>query len=142
MKLLELSLVSALKAFRNDPNVYRYLFHKLDQTATAELIATARPNTNLFPYYQRANTRLVRAKNYNNNNSTLNSYDKNDLQYHTQKQKPGDYCYACYSSGAEVISRKYFENLEKEMISEIGLDSVEGIYAASHYAHFDHQHQY
>ena len=139
IKLLELSLISALRAFRNDPNVYRYLFHKLDQTATAELISMARPDINLPPYLKRANISLVRA---NNNNSTLNSYSQDDLQYHTQKQKSGDYCSACYGSDAEGISRTYFENVRKEIISNIGLDSFEGIYAASHYTHYYHQHQY
>jgi hypothetical protein len=136
-KLLEISLMSALNAFRNDPDVYRYLLHKLDQTTISELLAIARPNTNLPPYFQRVNTSPVRANN--NNKTILKSHSQADLRYHVQTQRRGDFCYACYSDDAEGISRTYFENLGKEIISDIGLNSFDGIYAASHCTHYDYQ---
>jgi stalled ribosome alternative rescue factor ArfA len=61
------------------------------------------------------------------------SHHQNDFRCHVEKGKPGDYYYACYSSDAEGISRKYFENLGKEMIGEIGLDSFEGMHAAAQF---------
>jgi hypothetical protein len=125
MKLLELSLMSALKAFRDDPNVYRYLFQK-SESITTELSRI--PDTNSFSKFHQSNTSLVRA----NQNPVVYTHHQNDLRYHVQRQKPGDYCYACYGSDAEGISRKYFDNLGKEMISEIGLDSFEGLYTALH----------
>ena len=114
MKLLELSLVSALKTFRNDPNMCRYLLQKSELTATQ---------------FQKSNTTLLVPAN---NNSVTYSYN-HGLRHHTQKQKPDDYCYACYDASyyAEGISRTYFENLGKEITSEIGLNSIEGIHAAS-----------
>ena len=113
------------------------MFHKQDQTAAAELIASI-PNTN--SQFHKSNISLpVQA----NNNLTRYSHGYNGLQYHTLKQRPGDFCYACYdaSYNTEGISRTYFENLGKEIINNTGLDSFEGIYAASHYTpHNQHQH--
>jgi hypothetical protein len=126
MKLLELSLISALKAFKDDPNAYRYLFQKSDFAATAELISRI-PTTNSLAQFHKSNSSLVRV----NKNPITYSHSHDNLQYHTQKQRPGDYCYACYSCDSERISRKYFDNLGKEMISDIGLDSFEGMCAAS-----------
>ena len=126
-KLLELSLISALKTFRNDPNMCRYLLQKSELTASSELIGSI-PNSNL----------LMPA----NNNPVSYSYN-HGLKYHTQKQKPDDFCYACYDNSYNyntgAISRMYFENLGKEIVREIGLDSFEGLCnAASHHAHQHH----
>jgi hypothetical protein len=68
-------------------------------------------------------------------NLTSHSHSSNDPKYHVQKKNAGDYCYACYRYDAEGISRTYFENLGKEIVSEIGFDSFEGLYAASHHTH-------
>jgi hypothetical protein len=116
MKLLELSLVSALRTFRNDPNMYRYLLQKSELTAKQ---------------LQKSNTTLLVPAN---NTSVSYSYF-HGLQYHTQKQKPDDFCYSCYDASydAEGISREYFEDLGKEITREIGLDSLNGMYAASHH---------
>jgi hypothetical protein len=78
MRMLEISLASALKAFQHDPNSYRYL---LDKSKPLPLAS----------------------------------------QTHVIKQRSTDYCYACYDGNSEQISLRYFDNLKKEMISEIGL---------------------
>jgi hypothetical protein len=119
IKLLELSLIAALKTFRNDPNIYRYL-HQKSELSAAQF---QRPNTTL----------LVPA----NNNPVDHSYNYG-LKHHTVMQKPGDFCYACYdvSYRAEGISRMYYKNLGKEMIREIGLNSFEELFnAASNHPH-------
>lgn len=136
MKLLELSLMSALKAFKDDPNVYRYLLQKSESVATGEMITTI-SNTNPIQFHE-SNTGLTKADKY----PITYSHSRENLQHHTQKQKPEDYCHACYSYDADGISRTYTENLGKEIISDIGLNSFDGIYAVSHYAHSDHQLQY
>ncbi len=117
IKLLELSLISALKTFRDDPNMCRYLLQKSELTASSALIASI-PNSSL----------LIPA----NNNPVSYSYNHGP-KYHTQKQKPDDFCYACYdnSYNTGAISRMYFENLGKEMIREIGLDSLEDLHDAA-----------
>lgn len=132
--------LSALKAFGNDSNSYRYLFHISNQTATSDLIAMTKPDINLPPHFQRANTGLVRVNN--NNNSTLISHIQDALRFRVQKEKPSDYCHACYSYDAEGMPRTYFENLGKEIISDIGLDSFDGIYAASRYSQYHYKNQY
>jgi hypothetical protein len=40
MKLLELSLISALKSFKDDPNTCRYLLQKSELTGSSQLIAS------------------------------------------------------------------------------------------------------
>lgn len=137
MKLLELSLMAALKAFKNDPNTYSYLFQKSDFAVTGELISRI-PNENSYSKFHEFNTDLGRA----DKDPMIYSHSHDNLQYHTQKQKPEDYCHACYSYDADGISRTYSENLGKEIISDIGLNSFDGIYAVSHCAHSDHQLQY
>jgi hypothetical protein len=91
----------------DDPNVYRYLIQKSELTATAELV-TKIPSKNLLSK-KSDNTLRVPA----DNNTVGYSY-KHKLQHHRQKQKPGDFCYACYDTNDSVegISRKYFEILE------------------------------
>ena len=115
MKLLELSLVSALRTFKNDPNMYRYLLQKSELNATQ---------------FQKSYTTLLVPANNNYVN-----YSYNYGLHHRQKQKAEDFCYVCYdaSYNAEGISREYFENLGKEITREIGLDSFNGMYAASHH---------
>ena len=125
MKLLELSLMSALKAFKEVPNTYRYLLYKSDLIASAKLISKTSNMNSLSPS-QKSNTSLLVCAN---NDPTSLSHSSNDLKYHVQKQRAGDYCYACYNYDAEGISRKYFENLAREIIGDIGLDSFDGVYA-------------
>ena len=127
MKLLELSLMSALKAFKDDPNVYRYLFHKSSVMTTEELISCI-PDTTSSSQFHKSKTSLASAK------QDLVAYScRNDnLRYHVVKRKSGEYCYACYSSDTEQLSRKYYDNLGKEMVSGIGLDSFEGMYMLPH----------
>jgi hypothetical protein len=119
IKLLQLSLSSALKTFKDDSNVYRYLYQKSELTT----IQLQKPNTTLLAP--------------SDNNPVSYTYS-HSLYHHTQKQRPDDFCYACNdaSYNAEGISRTYFGNLGKEMIREIGLDSFEGLYnAASNHTH-------
>jgi hypothetical protein len=111
IKLLELSLIAALKTFRSDPNIYRYLHQKSELSAAQ---------------FQRPNTTLLVPANNNPVNYSYNYV----LKHHTVMQKPGDFCYACYdnSYNTGAISRMNYENLGKEMIREIGLNSFEGLY--------------
>lgn len=80
VKMLEVSLVSALKVFQDDPNSYRYLLDKSKPLSLAS-------------------------------------------QIHAIKQRSTDYCYACQDGRSEQISLRYFDNLKKEVVSEIGLDT-------------------
>ncbi|MGA7368114.1 MAG: hypothetical protein WBX01_03225 [Nitrososphaeraceae archaeon] len=80
MKLLELSLISALKSFKDDPNTCRYLLQKSELTAPSELIASM-PNSSV----------LIPA----NNNPVSYSYNHGP-KYHTQKQKPYQDLAACF----------------------------------------------
>lgn len=81
MKILEISLVSVLEAFEDDPNSFRYL---LDRSISKLGLTNQKKN-------------------------------------HIVKQRTTDYCYACYDSNSEQISLRYFDNLKKRMVSEIGL---------------------
>jgi len=129
MKLLELFLMAALNAFKDDPNTYSYLFQKSDFAITEELISRI-PNTNSRSHLQSHDMNTSQMRTSKNPIIYSHSYNSN-IRYHTQKQKPGDYCYACYNRNTEEISKKYFENLGKEIISDIGLDSFGGVYAAA-----------
>jgi myo-inositol-hexaphosphate 3-phosphohydrolase len=84
------------------------------------------PNTNSPCQSEKSNTSLLLS---DIDNLTI-FYLNNSVKYRIQMQKAGDYCYIYYNRETECMSRKYFENLGEGIMSEIGLNSYEGLYTS------------
>jgi hypothetical protein len=67
---------------------------------------------NSFSQFQKHNNIVV------SNNPTTYPYELND-QHHSYRQKPGDFCPACYSYDTKEISKRYFKTLRNELVSDV-----------------------
>ena len=61
-------------------------------------------------------------------------HSRDDPKYYSQNQKPGIIVMPVYSYNIKVNLEEFFENLGKENMSDIRLDSFVEIHAASRYS--------